>query len=454
MERIYKIILSILSPSVKAWGVYFVSVVLNQLGDSAVINGEETFIERMTCWTNSSIFILYLFTIAILIEVLLYFILKPLVLKIDPTPRFAEIMQKYSDPILINSQFGGLSWGVDKSLYLPPCIVEGWKPQQIMIEKYDSSDYSFNKFFKDELSEREFKYNSLCDEYLSYLEKDETKRTQRIGNDLRRYMVTRAKPNANRTNPGFVIDLKSTYWNQTSFIWGKAKADNSWKNEKIKDQLYYKITPLPNSFCLHLIIETVDQKVIISGISKAKYNDYPQTKAVSLGEQIEALDFVVPKEIKKEFVTEWVQRAVMEEFGLNAEDYNKCFDPSSIRVLGFNFEGDIINYSLPTVIRMKVNCDTLHKFTENTIDGKEISDFSCIEPEEIPSICVNAKIYGDKNFSKSSNEDNSNEWHPSSYLRLLLYYLHRNGWNKTCRDFIKAEKDKNKGQGTDTLVPE
>ena len=120
MERIYKIILSILSPSVKAWGVYFVSVVLNQLGDSAVINGEATFIERMTCWTNSSIFILYVFTIGILIEVLLYFILKPLVLKIDPTPRFAEIMQKYSDPILINSQFGGLSWGVDKSLYLPP----------------------------------------------------------------------------------------------------------------------------------------------------------------------------------------------------------------------------------------------------------------------------------------------------------------------------------------------
>lgn len=108
-----------------------------------------------------------------------------------------------------------------------------------MIEKYDSSDYAFHKFNTPESGKRELQYNSLCDEYLSYLGKDETKTIQRIGNDLRRYMLTRAKPNANRTNPGFVIDLKATYWNQTSFIWGKAKADGNWKNERIKDQLYH-----------------------------------------------------------------------------------------------------------------------------------------------------------------------------------------------------------------------
>lgn len=442
MERLYKFILSILSPSLKAWGVYLVSVVLNQLGDSSVINGEASFFERMTCWTNSSIFILYVFTALILIEVLLYFILKPIVLKIDPTPHFAEIMKKYSDPILINGQLGGLSWGVDKTLYLPPCIVEGWKPQQILIEKYDSSDYSFNKLTTGELSERELQYNALCEEYINYLEKDNTKNIQRIGNDLRRYMITRAKPNANRNNPGFVVDLKSTYWDQTSFVWGKAKDDSDWKKQIIEDQLVHKVTPLPNSFCLHLIIETADQKVIVSEISKAKANDYALSKAVSLGEQIEALDFVLPQDIKTEFVTAWVQRAVMEEFGLDAERYFQFFDPSSIRVLGFDFEGDIINYSLPTLIRMKVDCDTLHKFTENSFDLKEISDFKCIAPEEIPGICVNAKVYSED--ESEGAQDNSTEWHPSSYLRLLLYYLHRNGWNKTCRDFIKAEKEKEK----------
>lgn len=307
-----------------------------------------------------------------------------------------------------------------------------------MIEKYDS------KFNTPESSKRELQNNSLCDEYLSYLEKDETKNIQRIGNDLRRYMITRAKPNANRINPGFVIDLKAIYWNQTSFIWGKAKTDVDWKNERIEDQLHNNITPLPNSLCLHLIIETSDKKVIVSGISKAKSNDYPQSKAVSLGEQIEALDFVLPHDIKEEFISAWVQRAVMEEFGLKEEDYYKFFDPSSIRVLGFNFEGDIINYSLPTLIRMKVDYDTFHKFTENSLDPKEISDFYCINPKEIPGICVNAKVYSDKGKSGSLIEDNSKEWHPSSYLRLLLYYLHRNGWKKTCRDFLKAENAKKK----------
>lgn len=439
MERLYKFLLSVITPSIKAWGVYFVSVVLNQLGDSSVINGETSFLERMTCWTNSSILILYAFTALVILESLVYLILKPIVLRSDPTPRFAEIMKRYTDPILVESRLGGLSWGADISLYLPPVIVEGWKPQQIMIEKYDSSEYAFHKFLDPKL-DRELRYNSLCDEYLSYLEKDETKNIQRIGNDLRRYMITRAKPNANRINPGFVIDLKATYWNQTSFIWGKAKADVSWKKTTIEEQLRHNITPLPNSLCLHLIIETSDQKVIVSGISEAKSNDYPQRKAVSLGEQVEALDFRDSKDIQEEFITKWVQRAVMEEFGLDDENYNKLFDSSSIRVLGFNLEGDIINYSFPTLIRMKVDCATLHNFVKNSVDGKEISGFYCIDPKEIPGICVNAKIYSVKDKSGIPKEDNSNEWHPSSYLRLLLYYLHRNGWKKTCREFLKAEK--------------
>ena len=81
MERLYKFLLSVITPSIKAWGVYFVSVVLNQLGDSSVINGETSFLERMTCWTNSSILILYVFTALVIIETLVYLILKPIVLK-------------------------------------------------------------------------------------------------------------------------------------------------------------------------------------------------------------------------------------------------------------------------------------------------------------------------------------------------------------------------------------
>ena len=36
---------------------------------------------------------------------------------------------------------------------------------------------------------------------------------------------------------------------------------------------------------------------------------------------------------------------------------------------------------------------------------------------------------------------NEKEYHPSSYLRLLMFYLYKNGYKRTCKTFMAKVKD-------------
>lgn len=79
---------SVFIPSVKLWGIYVVSVVLVQLLEPSVLSGETSFIERMICWTNPSIFVLYVFTAFVILESLLYLILKFVARRNDAAHRY------------------------------------------------------------------------------------------------------------------------------------------------------------------------------------------------------------------------------------------------------------------------------------------------------------------------------------------------------------------------------
>lgn len=79
---------SVFISSVKLWGMYFVSVVLIQLLEPSVLSGETSFFERMICWTNPSIFVLYVFTAFVIFESLLYLILKFVARRNDAAHRY------------------------------------------------------------------------------------------------------------------------------------------------------------------------------------------------------------------------------------------------------------------------------------------------------------------------------------------------------------------------------
>ncbi len=194
-----------------------------------------------------------------------------------------------------------------------------------------------------------------------------------------------------------------------------------WHNQIVSEHLEsgLRVARYPNSFCLHLVIETENGNVLITEISKEKVNDYPTTKAVSLGEQIELSDFVEPKDFQQDFVKEWTRRAVCEEFGITGEQYEEEFDVNSLRVLSLDMEMDIYNFALVCTIKMRHSCEQLKKIVNTTIELKEISNMFELPLDEVPSILMG--------YPK-----NKDEYHPSSYLRLLVFYLYKNGYRRTC----------------------
>lgn len=421
MERLFRFIDRILLKSISAWAVYLISVVLNQVGESSVIKGKESFLDRMVDLTNASVFILYAFTVAIVILVVLYLCLKPIAFKKQPSTYLTDIMRRHTDDSLKTDVCGGLSWGMNKTVAKPGCMVVGWKPDHVMIERYDPTMFSFSECNKEG--------DILSKEHEAFCNSDSFRSVIRCGNDLTRYMITRFRANVNKTDPRLIVDLRKTEWNQTSFVWDKARNNYAWKQDQIKSELNTGRGFLPNSLCLHLMIETSDGKVLVSGISASKENDYPSSKAVSIGEQIELSDFVNSSNFADDFISIWVERAVKEEFGLNDKLYYQYFNKESIRVLGLDIEGDIINYSIPCVIKMNATCEQFKQVINTTIDTKEISFLDSLALKDIPYVLLQ---WNDENERKN--------WHPSSYLRLLLFLIHHKGYNRTAQMLKQAEE--------------
>ncbi len=176
---------------------------------------------------------------------------------------------------------------------------------------------------------------------------------------------------------------------------------------------------LPNSLCLHLIIETSDHKVVLSKISTGKRNDNPDTWAATLGEQLEADDFRNANNFYEDFVSGWVKRAFIEECGLSPEDYYAIVNEKSIRVLGVDFESDRYNFSLVCVVQVNYPFMDYYEKIKSTMDNNEAIELKGIDISEIPTYLVQYK-----------NEKERKEYHPSTFLRLLLLYVHENGYSR------------------------
>lgn len=415
MERFYKFSSRTIGKVFEFWLVYLISVVMNKLGDNDFIQGKASFWEEMLDYQNSAIFILYLFTIVVIVWAVIYLISKSVSVNRRPSALFTQMMREHTDESLGTEITSGLSWGMDKTLVTADPIILGWTPAGVVVENYDDTAY-------------EFKESQLALEHADYKVSEAFQKAIALGNNLPRYMVTRCKRNFNKDNPLLVLNLRRTEWSYASFVWNRFGKDTSenkdWHKKIVGDTMRTKGDFLPHSLCLHLIIETVDGNMLVTEISREKSNDYPCTKAASLGEQIELADIIGNKDFNRDFVSVWAERAVCEEFGLSDEQYEAEFYTKSLRVLALDMEADIYNVSLACTIKMRNSVEHFKKEVNSTIAEKEISDMYSLGINDIPSILL--KYPG-----------NSGEYHPSSYLRFLLFYIYKNGYKRTCNAFKK-----------------
>ncbi len=420
METLYKKLYGLRNTVLEYWLIYLVSVVMNYLGDQDVISGEQQFWQKMLDLGNAPVFILAILTAFMAAFYLLLAISGRYTRRQQPVAAFTDLMKAHSEETAHAKIAGGLVWGKNRTLWTAPNIVIGIEPKNVRVVDYNDTPF---EFVNDELRAR-----------FSVFEQSEAfKRTKSLGNNLPRYMLTRYGTNYDKSNPILTLQLRKTSWAFCQFVWhnryfGEEDAEikqELWRDSIISEHMNsgLRVANYPNSLCLHLIIETKDGNVLITEISQEKSNDYPTTKAVSIGEQLELSDFVDQRDFQDDFVTEWTRRAVCEEFGLSEDQFAEVFDEHSLRVLSLDFEMDIYNFTLVSTIRLRQTCEEFKRVVGSTIEQKEISDISELTLAEIPGILLRYP-------------SNEGEYHPSSYLRLLLFYLYKNGYRRTCRAFV------------------
>ncbi len=401
--------------------VYLISLVMNYLSDQDVLNGSHTVWQKMTDLNNSAVFVLVLligfaFLFYVLLAIFGYYTRKR-----NLSAEFTEIMKAHTEEIAQPAITGGLSWGLNRTLWMAPTMVLGLPSKSVMMANYDDTPYDFAP--------------DLREDFDAFVASGYMKQIQKVGNDLPRYMLTRYGSNFDKENPLLTIQLKKTFWRHCQFVWRRYYGEENelekrelWRNQIVSEHLEsgLRVARYPNSFCLHLVIETENGNVLITEISKEKVNDYPTTKAVSLGEQIELSDFVEPKDFQQDFVKEWTRRAVCEEFGITGAQYEEEFEVNSLRVLSLDMEMDIYNFALVCTIKMRHSCEQFTKIVNTTIEQKEISNIIELPLSEVPSILME--------YPK-----NKDEYHPSSYLRLLVFYLYKNGYRRTCERICRMK---------------
>ena len=418
MELLYKKLSGLRDKVIEYWAIYLVSVVMNYLGEKDVLDGTHTFWQEIFDLSNSPVFVLLVLTVLMIAYYILLAISGYFAKKQEPIAAFTQLMREHSDEFAHPKIAGGLIWGQDRTLWTAPKIVLGVEPGNVRVVDYDPTPY-------------EFLDDTLNAEFEAFQASEQFRLTRALGNDLPRYMLTRFGSNFNKEKPILTFQLRKTTWGHCQYVWHRFQGQENaqeqqvlWREKIVSEHMNsgLKVAAYPNSLCLHLIIETSDGKVLITVISKEKSNDYPTTKAVSIGEQIELADFVDQADFHEDFVSEWTRRAVCEEFGLSENQFDEVFEKKSLRVLALDFEMDIYNFALVCTIRLRHDCEQFKKIVNSTIEQKEISDIEALPVSDIPAILM-------------GYPGNEKQYHPSSYLRLLLFYLYKNGYRRTCKQF-------------------
>jgi len=310
----------------------------------------------------------------------------------------AETLSLALEPVIQKTH----KWGENRAVWM---ALSGLDPTKVVIDNFDPIPFSF--------TEDEIKQDFVRYEHSDFV---------RGMDDQPKCMLVHYGFDSSVLS----LKLKQTQWRHCQFVWhhrfeGEENAEikrKKWRNDIVYEHLSDEAENIvyPNSFCLHLVIETLDGNVLVTDISGKKSNDYPKTKAFTIGEQIEKSDFC---SCGDSFLMKWVRRAVYEEFGLSDAAFDKQFDASSLRVLSLNLEEDIFNFALVCTIKMRCRIAQFKRVAK--LDKKELSTVSEMPLQEVPGILL-------------GYPDNQDLYHPSSYMRLLAFYLYKKGLAQARQD--------------------
>ncbi len=358
-----------------------------------------------------------------------------------PSKEFIKLMRDHTCETLKDIPEDCYSWGYNANIYKPKDYL-GDKPKHFIITDYvENASYRFPTN-----SDKLPGYNKA--EFKQYCQSDLIKSIEARGDNRERFSVKKISINKSSVT----MKMQKTKWDALKFSWNYLKLidDNANPVNRHSLELQDKVETIHkavfqqnnddymiNSFCLHLILESKEGNVILSQISPKKQGDYPSTWAATIGEQIEEKDFYSNHgDYHYDFIKRWVIRALDEEYDIRQEDWaeygselDEYVDMNSLKILSIDFEGDIYNIAVTAVLKLKISVDKFKTEKGILIDRLENIDLKEISLEDIREILLDYP-------------DNQTKYHPSTYLRLLMFHLYKCGVKNTCEEFCTQNQIK------------
>lgn len=330
---------------------------------------------------------------------------------------FAHIIRGHKFSLI--SKFPGVGWDNNLTLQAHPMLNRGWKIDEILI-RHQTNKYSLP-------AEHE-------EEYRRYINSQRDK--ERFFDDKIKVMIIK-NPVAFSDSPTLLLETKEVLYSQIRFYQENIlrSLPEAERQSKIEQEIERVVKggqiEFPHSLCLHLIVETKDEKILLTRRS-SKVTYYPGAWSCSIEEQLSIEDINSDNPMLK-----WFERTLNEELGLSRlrdeHGEKRIYNIDNLRILSVFLEGDILSVSLCGYAKLDIDSETLNSlFGAYPRSDEEFSEHAFLEYEELLKELINS--------GRSERRQQGREYHPTSKYRMLMALIKRYGVPELAKKIAKAKR--------------
>jgi isopentenyldiphosphate isomerase len=291
---------------------------------------------------------------------------------------------------------GRIAIGSALTIQQTPDLLEGWSIENVEL-KYDCKEFTLPK-------KLEASFKAYYDE--NYLAKG-------FVDDGVKYMLIN-NPTSFTDSKSLVLELQKCRYSQVQFY--KDVVSVNERDNYIQSVLHDLSVSFPHSLCLHLVLVTSDNKILITRrAGKVRYS--PHTWSVSMEEQLDKDDF---KDGNNKVMHRWLKRLLLEETGVEEENVNI----SNFKLLSVFLESEIMNCSLCGIVKLDLHSEILDKILK--VKPKSDQEFSAWD-------------FLSCNQLKSEFLIPTKELHPTSNYRMYFTLLQKYGSHKIFKELLNIE---------------
>ncbi len=299
--------------------------------------------------------------------------------------RFVSLVQQHKDSSI--AEFNAIGWNSAISLQTSPELHRGWQASEVRLA-HNTVRFSLPEEYKQQYQEYHGKY---------FEEKN-------FRDDKVKIMLTN-NPVAFSDSPTLKLKTRETLYSEGQFYHDNIAIIPKKRNELIRNAINGLKILFPHSLCLHIVIVTSDDEVLITKRSK-KVSDYPGKWSCSIEERMTPEDIAQNQD---EAVLKWFERSLKEELGLGRESYNE----NNLRVLSVFLESDILNISVCAHATLNISTAEMKRMLEIPRIDYEFDDWKFLTHKKL----LDELFY----------PDSTRPYHPTSGYRMLMALIKRHG---------------------------